>query len=140
MEIGYTSHPNRIPLKYVFGGGEMCWEISESITYVLTNGETIIVPKGFRTDLASVPKLFRSVINTYGDFLHGVIVHDWIYKTDYKRAELGDYKGRLFADREFLFLANKFNPNKIETKAMYLGIRLGGAPIYKRKYVNLKKN
>jgi len=137
--IGYTSHPYRVPLTYLVDGGSKCWEVSEPITYVLTNGETIVIPKGFKTDLASVPKIFNSIINTFGDFIHGALVHDWIYVTDYKRDELGDYKGRLFADKEFLFWSKRFDSDQTKIYSMYYGIRLFGGKVFKRRFNNLER-
>jgi len=126
-----------VRLVFLFNEGDKCWEIGEDIDFELTNGDVITVPKGFKTDLATVPKLVRPVINTYGDFLLGVIIHDWIYSTDYKRKEMGDYKNRLFADEQFRFFALKFDTNKLRVNTMYYSIRAFGRSIYKRKSLTL---
>ena len=39
----------------------------------------IVVPKGMTTDLASVPKLFRSIVGRTGPHLEAAIIHDWLY-------------------------------------------------------------
>lgn len=112
------------------------WEVAEDLHITLSEknygGVKIVIPKGFKTDLASVPRVFNSIINTYGDFMVAALIHDWIYKTDYKRDEFGDYKGRLLADREMLLWSSKYNSNKTENKAMFWGVRAFGAKIYKR--------
>lgn len=112
------------------------WEVAEDLQVTLSSvnyeGEKIVIKKGFKTDLASVPNLFNSVINKYGDYIIGAIIHDWLYKTDFKREELGDYQGRLLADREMLIWMNKYNNRKWKNETMFWGVRTFGAKIYKR--------
>ena len=112
------------------------WEIGADLFVTLSvsnyDGEQIVIPKGFRTDLASVPRVFHSVINTYGDFIIAAIIHDWLYKTDYKRDLLGDYQGRLMADREMRIWSDKYNSSTFENVSMYWGVRMFGSSIYKR--------
>ena len=38
------------------------WEVLEEYSYETSKG-LVVVPKGFRTDYASVPKIFRNIIN-----------------------------------------------------------------------------
>lgn len=42
---------------------------------------TIIVPVGFRTDLASIPRLFRNLpmLDPNGQSRRPAVVHDWLY-------------------------------------------------------------
>lgn len=39
----------------------------------------IVVPQGFPTDLASVPRLFRPSVSRAGRYDLATIVHDWLY-------------------------------------------------------------
>ena len=39
------------------------WEVLEEYSYETSKG-LVVVPKGFRTDYASVPRIFRNIINT----------------------------------------------------------------------------
>lgn len=41
--------------------------------------KAISVPKGFVTDLTSVPPLFFSVLRPDGDYVYAAIIHDWCY-------------------------------------------------------------
>ena len=129
------SHENKIPLNFLVNSGDL-WEVGEDLHITLSQknyqNEKIVIPKGFKTDLASVPRVFNSIINTYGDFMIGSLIHDWLYKTDFKRDELGDYKARLLADREMLIWSKKYNKNKFENQTMFWGVRSFGAKIYKR--------
>ncbi|SFU87941.1 Protein of unknown function [Polaromonas sp. YR568] len=39
----------------------------------------VVVPTGFVTDLASIPRLFWSVLRPDGDYAYAAIVHDYLY-------------------------------------------------------------
>ena len=66
------------------------WEVLEEYSYETSKG-LVIVPKGFWTDYASVPRIFRNIINTYGKHGRVAVVHDWLYSSrceiDITRAE-----------------------------------------------------
>lgn len=57
------------------------WVVFEPITYYTEKyGETITVPKGFITDLASVPRVIWWLIPNDGrHIIEGSVVHDWLY-------------------------------------------------------------
>lgn len=59
------------------------WEIQEPFLYYLKdkNGETITVPKYFKTDFASVPKIFWSLIGPIGRHVRASVIHDFLYHT-----------------------------------------------------------
>jgi len=108
------------------------WMISEDIEFKLSNGEKVLVPRGFETDLASVPRILWSITPPYGDFLLAIILHDWLYASDYKRSCLGERKARKFSDDEMLKWSNKMNLNKFDNYLKYFGVRLFGGMVYKR--------
>jgi hypothetical protein len=43
---------------YEDGDKEDCFKIHKKVKYVLTNGKTIIIPKGLETDFATIPRFF----------------------------------------------------------------------------------
>ena len=50
--------------------------------YVYKTKEYLIkVPKGFVTDYASIPKLFRTVVLPYGKHSGASVIHDWLYSS-----------------------------------------------------------
>lgn len=109
------------------------WELDEFIKVTLTDGYELTLPKGMETDLSSVPRFLWGVLPPFGDFLIATLVHDYLYKFDYRRAELGDREARKFADKEMLILSNYYNPNhKLDNYIRYIGVRLFGAKVYKR--------
>lgn len=62
-----------------FGDGEM-WVLTKSLSYRIgTSQDKIIIPRGFVTDLASVPPIFWSVLPKTGKYMSAAILHDFLY-------------------------------------------------------------
>jgi len=80
------------------------------------------VPKGFVTDLASVPKAVPGVVRlwmpTALESAWAAILHDWLYATGaVSRGE---------ADRLFRVALRTFGNSKVGAWIMWLGVRAGG--------------
>ncbi len=43
-------------------------------------GRRIVIPKGFRTDGASVPRLFWNIIPPWGRYGMAAVIHDYLYR------------------------------------------------------------
>lgn len=56
------------------------WQMDKDWYFVLFNGDTILIPKGFQFDGASIPKLFRSLLSPTGILFIPGIIHDYAYK------------------------------------------------------------
>lgn len=54
------------------------WELTAQLRYH-GNTDTFTVPIGFRTDFASVPRLFWSFIGPTGLHTRAAVLHDWLY-------------------------------------------------------------
>ena len=72
------------------------WELTESFEvtwkgheFPLANPMVFTVDAGFITDLASIPRAFRSIIPQVGRHIQPSITHDWCYesKTNLTQAE-----------------------------------------------------
>lgn len=91
--------------------------------YVLLNGiYELVVPEGFVTDFASVPRL-PVVYLAVGNTGHkAAVMHDWLYHT------------RLFsreaADSYFYHALRESGVNWFYAQAMYRAVRLGGKTFY----------
>ena len=81
------------------------------------------VRKGFTTDLASIPRVFRSLIPQVGRHLQPSIAHDWTYEghTDLTRAE---------ADRLFLEGMEAVGVWWLRRKIMYTAVRTFGGGLW----------
>ena len=67
-------------------------------TYKIGNKNSkkcITVPKGFVTDWASVPRILHSILPPRGRYSKAAVLHDYLYKTHYK-------KDRKVCDKLFL--------------------------------------
>jgi hypothetical protein len=79
---------------------------------------TIRVPRGFVTDLASIPRLLWNVLPPIGAYDAAAVVHDWLYRSGgCSRAE---------ADRVLLEAMRACNVDALQRGAIYAGVRVGG--------------
>lgn len=53
------------------------FELLEGIT-VVSRGVLVNVPVGYRSDFASIPRVFHRVLNPVGPYLKAAVVHDWL--------------------------------------------------------------
>lgn len=85
--------------------------------------ETIVVPQGFITDLASVPRILWSIFPPHGEYAKAAIVHDYMYDNAIgSKAE---------ADLVFLEGLEVLNVPKWKRKVLYTAVRLFGKGKYK---------
>ena len=102
------------------------WLVNEEYCYQTSKG-LVVVPKGFRTDYASVPRIFRNIINSYGKHGRAAVVHDWLYssqcKIDVTRAE---------ADKVFLEIMVEWNVKKYKRILMYVLVRMFGSSHFRK--------
>ena len=87
-------------------------------------GYRITINKNFSTDLASVPRVMRAVFNVNGRTRKPATLHDFLYH----HAKLS----RAFCDNEFLHAMETCAVNRIESAAMYAGVRAGGWKTYNK--------
>lgn len=80
----------------------------------------IEVPKGFKTDLASIPRLFQWLISVNGLHRAAAILHDYLYQ------EKPDWCTRALADQIFLEAMKVAGETWWRRRAMYTAVRLGG--------------
>lgn len=84
----------------------------------------VIVPKGFETDLASIPQILQNIIPLIGNHLQAAIVHDLAY-----RAKIGVSK----KDADNMFYAGMRTLGVVWLKAqtMYNAVRMFGGSSFK---------
>lgn len=94
-----------------------CWVVEENVKLAIEN-KIVTVPRGFRSDLASVPRLFWSIYPPFGKYGEAAIVHDYLYKN------------RVFSrrkcDKYFLLLMKRAKVSVITRYFFYLSVRLFG--------------
>ena len=80
-----------------------------------------IVPVGFISDLASVPRVFWGVIPPWGKYYKAAILHDYLYV----QGE-GGRKGKRTADDIFNRLLEDAGVGWLKRKLMYRSVRIFG--------------
>jgi len=94
------------------------WVVTDPLIGLRNNGDKIIAPRGFITDLASIPSPFRGVFNVNGLLRAPAVLHDWLYCSQrYSRAE---------SDRIFLEAMESRGVGRATRYAAYAAVRAFG--------------
>jgi len=110
--------------------GERKWILREEYKYEI-NGYIIVVPKGFTTDLASVPRVLWVFFPPFGKYTRAAIVHDYLY------SELNDTGiNRYWADKIFYHIMQELGVAGYKRAPMYQAVRMFGEPAWKKKLQN----
>lgn len=102
------------------------WEVVESFSYdvgELGSGETITVPAGFVSDLASIPRPLWTIFPPDGSYTQAAVLHDWLCKNKGKVEKQYDYKQ---VSKIFLESLNVLEVSFLTRQAMYYGVLLFG--------------
>ena len=109
------------------------WRLLEPLRYQTSvkGGNTeITVPSGFINDLASIPRLFQSIVPKVAKHRRAAVVHDYLYR---ERGSLPYAKfTRKQADQIFLEAMKADDVRWTRRRVMYLAVRAGGW-VYWRK-------
>lgn len=102
--------------------------LTDSFTWTpnLDNGprfHAITVPKGFITDLASIPPPLFPLLRPDGDYAQAAIVHDFLYW--FQTTE------RDYADEVFKIAMRDLEVNPVTIAMLHAGVRVGGEPAWK---------
>ncbi|EBB6196917.1 DUF1353 domain-containing protein [Salmonella enterica subsp. enterica serovar Muenchen] len=72
------------------------WRVYESFEFYLSDDSDVIeVPAGFVTDLASVPRIFWTLLPPDGKYAKAAIIHDYLYDNALRTKKEAD---RIFLD------------------------------------------
>lgn len=100
--------------------GRGTWELYGKLVYESdVAGVTITAPKGFVTDLASVPRLPFAYLLTGGIGHAAAVIHDCLYTTHVLTRELSD---EVFYEALLVLGVSKW-----QAWLMWAGVRVGGA-------------
>jgi len=108
--------------------GSRLWELHVPLEYRVGGAdstEIITVPKGFKTDFASIPQIFWSLAPPDGKYTGAAIVHDYLYqKKVYSRKR---------SDQIFLEAMKVQKVSWWRRRLMYRAVRLFGWLAWKGK-------
>lgn len=102
-------------------------ELIENLEYQHKENFKFIIPKGFKTDLASIPRLFWSIVAPIGKHSLAAILHDFLYSEGFK---LGI--SRKEADQIFYEAMLKSHVAKITAFILWFFVRIFGKRFYKK--------
>jgi len=111
--------------------GKIIYRLLNDLVYQCENDHLIIIPTGFQTDLASVPRV-PIIYMAWGDRAHReAVLHDYLYRTNsvplVTRAEADGYFKQAMISRDQPWYI--YHP-------MYAGVRLFGVASYHKRGVS----
>ena len=114
-------HPVRVELQT----DRKRWVLLTDFAYLPPGKKEVVVPTGFDTDFASVPRwpLTFALLGSYGHA--AAVIHDWLYRS----GELS----REDADRVFHEALRSSGIARWRAWIMWAGVRIGGKSRYSAK-------
>jgi len=114
-----SSFTDELIIKYLNGRS---FELVEPFKYYVgeeLSNEVIIVPKGFKTDFASIPRVFWTIIGSpIGKYGKAAVIHDYLYYT--KRYP------RKRADQIFYEAMGVLKVDQWRRRSMFMAVRIAG--------------
>jgi len=106
--------------------GKNTWRIDSELRYhSRVAQQTFVIPAGFETDFASVPRLPLAYLLTADTAQQAAVVHDWLYSTH--------AVDRATADRVFLEAMQETGVPWWRRRLMYAAVSAFGASAYDKK-------
>lgn len=123
-----------INLTYIEG---IRFKLGADLHHTDKQGRNIIVPKGFETDLISVPSWLWSFLKPFDEALKGDIIHDYLWHTRSEEIVLFNgniFKARKYADELRLEIRKELAPQKkFKNYVTHYFLRLFGGFFYSRQ-------
>lgn len=102
-------------------GSETEWILHTAFEYHVgeeESGDVISVPAGFRTDFASIPRIFWNILHPAGKYRGAAVIHDWLYNQH--------ARPRKECDKIFLEAMGVLKVSWVKRHAMYRAVRSFG--------------
>lgn len=93
--------------------------IPNSRFYFIYNGKVIEPHYGFKSDLATIPRIFWSLLPPSGKYAPAAVIHDFMYHERHSK----DY-----ADKAFREAMRALGVNPIKREIMYYAVKWFGKP------------
>jgi hypothetical protein len=107
--------------------GRAIWQLAEPFEYQVGfeghGALSVCVPAGFRTDLASVPRLFWYLFPPDGPYRKPAVIHDYLYS-------LAAGCPRFLADAILRDAMDRIGVRPRDQLLIYYAVRLCGGPAY----------
>jgi hypothetical protein len=134
-------HGNRFNGPAYFKDGEngVTATLTRSLIYETKAGWRIIVPRGFVTDFASIPRPLWSVIPPRGKYNRPAIVHDWLYQNAPIDPATKQRCVQAQADYILREACENVDDRFTQRWAIFLGLKVGGFVTWNRYREKEKK-
>ena len=121
IPILFTGCALKTPFSATVTADGKYWIVNEPLIYEQPKTkQSFEVPRGFVTDMASVPRLFWSAFPPCGKYTPAAVVHDYIYWSQPPNCD------QKCADDLLLVAMEESGVNLVSRKAIYAGVRVGG--------------
>jgi len=112
----------------VTDAGPHTWRLVEDLAYEWRprgfGATTFVVPAGFDTDFASVPRALWSLVPPTGVYTRAAVLHDWLYRTGATT--------RRDADRVFRAVMLELRTRRLRALLMWAAVRAFGWLHYRK--------
>lgn len=113
--------PSKIKYLDLSTGEDVRFQVLDEVKYVFKVGNyeerSITVPRGYITDFASVPKIFRGIVSNIGGYNCISLLHDYLYTTH--------LTGRVEADFILGCLTHEFGLSYFKSYLVWTAVRVG---------------
>jgi hypothetical protein len=116
--------------EHAYKNDSMIVRMLSHFRYVSSRG-TVIVPRGFLSDGASVPRLFWGIFSPFGNPFRAALIHDFLYSKDSDEIFPCD---RLTADLIFKEAMYNLGIGWVKRETIYRAVRFGGGRSFKKKF------
>lgn len=117
----------KVPMVASPTGDGKYWVLREPLEYEHPKTkEKVVAPRGFVTDLASVPRLFWTAFPPCGKYTSAAVIHDYLYWVQPTTCD------RKCADDILLTAMEESNVNFATRNAIYRSVRAGGQSSWDR--------
>jgi Protein of unknown function (DUF1353) len=120
VNAGFQNNP---ALRWLSESGPITQVLVEPLVYESVAGDTIVIPQGFVTDYATIPRVFWNIIPPDGDARFPAILHDYLYSL---RGWAPYFKTRAQCDGLFLEAMRHVGVNMVERITIYSAVRCFG--------------
>ena len=103
--------------------------LTEDVNFTLSNGDNMLIKKGYLTDFASVPFWSKPFIATRGEYSEAAVIHDFLYNYRHYVEDKHLVRfpvSRQFADNEFKYQMKMYGANCIIRNIFWLYVRAFG--------------
>lgn len=89
-------------------------------------GFDVVVPKGYTTDLLSIPRALWPLLSPFGAGAWASLPHDILYSAEFGLPDQSKDDARAMADRILFDAAVASGASRIRAGVLYSGVRVGG--------------